>query len=41
LKELDLQNWATWITKEQRDIGHSELEELDSEGFGGDLMKKF
>lgn len=34
-------DWATWITKEQRDIGHTELEELDSEGFGGDLMRHF
>lgn len=41
LKDLELPDWATWLTKEQRDIGHTELEELDSEGFGGDLMRHF
>ena len=41
LNGFELPDWATWITKEQRDIGHTELEELDSEGFGGDLMRNF
>jgi hypothetical protein len=41
LKDLELQDWANWITKEQKEYGHSELDELEADGFGGDLFRLF